>query len=987
MFGLALLAALAVVGDGPRALAQQVPAGLPHYAFDIQLDTAKHLVHVHERVTWTNRQPRPVQELVFNVFPNYKIPRRDLMVAGKLLEIYRLRPSEALDVNGQAIHIERVTLPGPPGREGVILKHGYADHLTTALIVTLPGALGQGQSVTVDLEFTLRLPQKQGRWGQWHGVTSLQHWYPVVAYHDARGWQPVPHVYWHPAPFQEAGVYSARLTLPGDQTVACTCSAAAVTDLGDGLKRLDYAPRLARDFALVASSRYREFVGQSAGVHIRCLAFPEHADHAQKMVHVAGEALTAYGQWFGPYPYQEFTIAESYPAVLEEASAGLILMEERLFTLPHGAAGLVEFMVARETCRQWWYNVVGVNGYCEAWLTEGLSTYFAHRLLDECRGKNNTLLRWPEGLRWLPEIERETYRHSNLYEALGRGEEGVTVQENSKFGDPFLLGSLVCDRGGKVAGMIENRLGPVAFQSLMRSVCTNHYFGMLSVAELRGELEAASGRLWGDFFQRWLYGTGTTDWAIERVVVERPPREEFGRPYKVTIVLHQRAEYTEPTELGICLTGEGAYPIRVPIQVGAEETHHNDPPATIEPLANQRVRVAVWLPQEPTQIAVDPDQVLFDRDPANNFWRPQVRWRLTPLYTALDETDLTCAYDRWNVIAGPWVTDTAYNDPWFSFSEVFGARLGVYRTQQYSGGVYMGYRPDFNDVAVGVDGLWDHWPWPKTQVGFIAEKSLFDVGDRDTGANRSIVFGRYIFEDTASFYQLPMHYLELFGTHSNNLLPVPRFDEPGAQRFENQSLAGVHYHVNMLTPYWDPETGFQFDGTYAAGFPILGQPRSSQKVSGQVSFVQTPPDELGWLSTTHVAARAYGGVGLPRNVELFTLGGSQLYRGFDLAQRQGNMVWIGSVEWRIPVASNMNCDLADHAVGLRTLYLAPFYDIGDVYLRGHQVGPIAHGVGVGLRLDLAWFSFLEHTILRLDVARTVNTDSSLQVWFGIEHPF
>jgi hypothetical protein len=48
---------------------------------------------------------------------------------------------------------------------------------------------------------------------------------------------------------------------------------------------------------------------------------------------------------------------------------------------------------------------------------------------------------------------------------------------------------------------------------------------------------------------------------------------------------------------------------------------------------------------------------------------------------------------------------------------------------------------------------------------------------------------------------------------------------------------------------------------------------------------------------------------------------------------------------------------------------------------------VAHGVGAGLRLDLAWFSFVERTILRLDVAKAVNADTPVQVWFGVQHPF
>ena len=106
-----------------------------------------------------------------------------------------------------------------------------------------------------------------------------------------------------------------------------------------------------------------------------------------------------------------------------------------------------------------------------------------------------------------------------------------------------------------------------------------------------------------------------------------------------------------------------------------------------------------------------------------------------------------------------------------------------------------------------------------------------------------------------------------------------------------------------------------------------------------------------------------------------------------IAQRQGSSVWVGSVEARIPIARRLNLDAVDHVVGLRNVYLAGFYDVGDAYTRGKQVGPIAHGLGAGLRLDVSWISFVERTTLRFDVAKSVNTDTGVQVWFGINQPF
>ncbi|HEY7428456.1 MAG TPA: hypothetical protein VH682_29760, partial [Gemmataceae bacterium] len=133
--------------------------------------------------------------------------------------------------------------------------------------------------------------------------------------------------------------------------------------------------------------------------------------------------------------------------------------------------------------------------------------------------------------------------------------------------------------------------------------------------------------------------------------------------------------------------------------------------------------------------------------------------------------------------------------------------------------------------------------------------------------------------------------------------------------------------------------------------------------------------------------RLYGAYGLPNYVEYFALGGSELFRGFSLAQRQGNLLWVGSVEWRFPVVRNVNWSCFDHALCLRNIFAAAFCDVGDVYLSGQSIGGVSEAVGAGLRLDVSWFTFVERTIFRFDAAKTVNSTAPPQVWFGIEHPF
>ncbi len=96
---------------------------------------------------------------------------------------------------------------------------------------------------------------------------------------------------------------------------------------------------------------------------------------------------------------------------------------------------------------------------------------------------------------------------------------------------------------------------------------------------------------------------------------------------------------------------------------------------------------------------------------------------------------------------------------------------------------------------------------------------------------------------------------------------------------------------------------------------------------------------------------------------------------------------MASVEWRIPIVTGIQADFFDHVAGLRGIYFVPFYDVGNAYLNGREVGSTAHAVGGSLRFDVAWFGLIERTMLRADVAKTLNDNSPFQFWFGIQHPF
>ncbi len=290
----------------------------------------------------------------------------------------------------------------------------------------------------------------------------------------------------------------------------------------------------------------------------------------------------------------------------------------------------------------------------------------------------------------------------------------------------------------------------------------------------------------------------------------------------------------------------------------------------------------------------------------------------------------------------------------------------------------------------------DHWPFAHTQVGFNFERSLTSL-DNTWGQNsRGALYFRYVMMYGDSMYLPPFQYVEGFVGAQDRIVLPPRNPAPELQNYERQTFTGVHYHQYLLTPYWDPEGGFALDTSYIAGLPILGALRGYNQLNGQFSFVKTMPDWLGWTRNvpglswfmdTRLAMRAYGAGALPDTAPLFPLGGGNLFRGFDVQQRQGNLTWVGSAEWRVPLWKGVDYDFCDHVGTVKNIYGAAFYDVGNSYLGGHELGSTAHAFGGGLRVDLAWFGLIERTMLRLDVAKTINANSPWQFWLAFQHPF
>ena len=89
-----------------------------------------------------------------------------------------------------------------------------------------------------------------------------------------------------------------------------------------------------------------------------------------------------------------------------------------------------------------------------------------------------------------------------------------------------------------------------------------------------------------------------------------------------------------------------------------------------------------------------------------------------------------------------------------------------------------------------------------------------------------------------------------------------------------------------------------------------------------------------------------------------------------LGQRapKGSLAWVGSVEWRVPLAQRLHWNFFDRIVGVRNIYGALFSDTGAAYLRGKGV-------------ELVWGPRVAPTYARAEICDPEGNHIELRQWF------
>ena len=398
-------------------------------------------------------------------------------------------------------------------------------------MIELPPPGGAGESVTVDLEGTIRLPNKQGRWGHWDGVTYL----------DERAAGPRLLRRRRLARRCRSSRGTSRSsTRPASTPPRSRCRptrsspaprrSPSETDLGDGWKRVVTEPFVGRDFAVAVQRRLPGVHSATTRcpdgreVKLRCLAFARarvlrHGDPQDRRRGDPGLLRVVRPVPVRPVHRRRVVLRVERQRVRRpghDRRAGLrhAAPRPRVRRVPGVARDLPPVVVQPGRHQRVRRAVHGRGGRRRTSPT-GCSTASTARTTRCWSGRG--------GSEWLPNIRRENYRYGGMYrgdpqrrDAAGRG------QDLPQYG--HLFGAVHRGLRPRVEGVRHDR-GPArqpAFLDFMRELVDEVLVRVLSAAEFKAELTRtpAAAATWDEFFDRWVYGNGLTDWEVESVRVD-----------------------------------------------------------------------------------------------------------------------------------------------------------------------------------------------------------------------------------------------------------------------------------------------------------------------------------------------------------------------------------------------------------------------------------------------------------------------------------
>jgi hypothetical protein len=366
------------------------------YAISVTLNDRNNTLHGEAKINYVNHSPDTLHEIWFHLWPNAYRDRSTAMAR-------QMRDNGSAD-----FHFVKTEDRGRIDSlkfsvDGSETFWSFDQDNIDLARVRIPGGVYPGDSVLISTPFLVKIPVDGiSRLGHYNQNFHITQWYPKPAVYDRNGWQAFPYLD-HGEFYSEYGSFDVSITLPANYLVAATGFTKAHLDVCRDVARMsgrdisehqvkipassaemrtwNFSTDQVHDFAWFASKTYSvrpSAVRLPSGKEVLTAVFyaPEYCYECDKAIAFVDTAIQRYTGMIGEYPYNAALVVYSgdgggmeYPGVTRIG--------------PSSDPEFLRETTYHELCHNWFYAAIGSNERKNAWMDEGMTTYFTHLLMEE----------------------------------------------------------------------------------------------------------------------------------------------------------------------------------------------------------------------------------------------------------------------------------------------------------------------------------------------------------------------------------------------------------------------------------------------------------------------------------------------------------------------------------------------------------------------------------------------------------------------------
>jgi len=519
---------------------------IANYQIDAKLDAERKTLEGNLILFWKNPSQDTIKELQFHLYWNaFKNSRSTFL---------QERGVNDLNINDKDLwgNIEILSL--------IHFDSTFEENLTSALQfispddsnpddqtvakVSLKNFIFPEKIAKIKIHFSSKIPKIIARSGFSQDYFLIGQWFPKIGVYEPAGMRFAQKGQWNCHQYHrnsefyaDFGNYLVNISVPQNFVVGATGMLKNEQILGK-TKTLTFQADSVIDFAFAASPLFEVFEKNYNDVKIKVLLFPEHEHFAQRYFSAIEKSMNFLSKNLGKYPHPVITLIS--PPFSGYNSAGMeypMLVVGEVFVGNPQNFRLLELVTIHEFTHQYFMSLVATNEFEEAWLDEGITTYFETQIMNEYFGEKTSLLEM-FGLK----IGTFDFQ-KNLY----------TFAENPKIAETSLKSWEFSENSYAVLSYykplvwlktLEKNLGSETMDKIFRKYFEKwkfkHPCGEDFIATINETLaESHNEKLGADlnwFFYQVLYGTNICDYKMAKI-------------HDSEIILHRMGEITFPVEI------------------------------------------------------------------------------------------------------------------------------------------------------------------------------------------------------------------------------------------------------------------------------------------------------------------------------------------------------------------------------------------------------------------------------------------------------